>query len=448
VKLLDFGIAKLGAIQGEATPQTRASVILGTPDYISPEQARGRPISPQTDLYAVGCVLFEMVTGQRLFKGENTLATMWSHVEDAPPVPSSLRPDIPQALDEIILWSLEKNSASRPPSAEAMREALAQVRLSLGPGAAMTPSPTTGSGERPIGAPTPPPSVRARVLAGTPSPSSPGQRVLGTPPPSRSGSQSSVSGRRPVTRGPVPASPETRMAPLTAVTVPEPVGGDAFRTAPTAVRPAVDDAPAAANAPNLDPSIVPTNPEREAYAPQRSKLPLVLAALIGVLLLGVAALLVIPSGDAEVIAEAPPTPKPVEPPKPVPPKVDPEPVDPTPVVVAPDREPDVKPEPPKPDVKPDVPPVAVNDPPKEPVKDPKPVVKNDSPKPKGPTTQQLQARLAKLEQKLAAREAERGEKDRVLRQIFDQARKDIASATTDAQRRAASQQLDEIQRQF
>jgi serine/threonine-protein kinase len=141
VKLLDFGIAKLGAIPGEATPQTRASIILGTPDYISPEQARGKPISPQTDLYAVGCVLFEMLTGQRLFKGENTLATMWAHVEDPPPLPSSLRPEIPPALDELILWALEKDPKSRPPSAEAMRAALEQVRLSLGPGAALTPNP-------------------------------------------------------------------------------------------------------------------------------------------------------------------------------------------------------------------------------------------------------------------------------------------------------------------
>jgi hypothetical protein len=104
--------------------------------------------------------------------------------------------------------------------------------------------------------------------------------------------------------------------------------------------------------------------------------------------------------------------------------------------------PDVTP-PPKPDVKPPKPDVA---PPKPDVKPPKPDV--TPPKPKGITEQQLQARLSKLEQKLAAREAETGEKDRVLRQFLDQARKDIASASTDAQRKEAARFLDEIQGQF
>ncbi|GMU61723.1 MAG: hypothetical protein AMXMBFR34_34860 [Myxococcaceae bacterium] len=439
VKLLDFGIAKLGALQGESTPQTRASVILGTPDYISPEQARGKPISPQTDLYAVGAVLFEMVTGQRLFKGENTLATMWAHVEDPPPVPSTLRPDVPQALDEIILWALEKKSESRPPSAEVMRDALAQVRQSLGPGQAMTPSPGTGSGERVLVGHTPPPSVRQRVLATTPSPSSAGQKALGTPPP-KSGSQSSVSGRRPAVK---PPSPETKLAPLTSMT------RDEERPTEAALPPA-PAAPSTRLAPELegegrgDQAEV-TDPEATAYRPQKSKLPLVLAGVVGVLLLGVTVLFLLPDSKPDVVDEhalKPPV-KPRE-------DVEPPPPEPTKPVVAPSPPEPAKPVAvvtPPPPTKPDAPvPPPVKPPPPKPDEPAKP--KADPPKPRGITSQQLQARLAKLEQKLAAREAETGEKDRVLRQFLDQARKDIASASTDGQRKEAAQFLDEIQRQF
>ncbi len=224
VKLLDFGIAKLGAIQGEATPQTRASVILGTPDYISPEQARGKPISPQTDLYALGCVLFEMLTGERVFRGENTLQTMWMHVEDKPPVPSSIRPDLPKELDDIILWALAKEASDRPPSAGEMRDQLAIIRATYAPTGQFTPPPSSG-GLKPI-ATTPPPSGRNRPLGGTPAPRSGGQPALKTPHPgSRSGGQSSLSGRTrsppavtapgvsPNTLGEQPS--ETRVAPLT-----------------------------------------------------------------------------------------------------------------------------------------------------------------------------------------------------------------------------------------
>ncbi len=165
VKLLDFGIAKLDTLQGEQTPQTRASVILGTPDYISPEQARGYAISPQTDLYAVGCVLFEMLTGQRLFKGENTLQTMWSHVEDAPPAPSSLRPELPKELDDAVLWTLAKRPEERPASAAVLRDFLDALRPAFGP-SGVTPPPISGN-SLPLLSRTPPPSARSRPLAVT-----------------------------------------------------------------------------------------------------------------------------------------------------------------------------------------------------------------------------------------------------------------------------------------
>ncbi len=417
VKLLDFGIAKLGAIQGEATPQTRASVILGTPDYISPEQARGKPISPQTDLYALGCVLFEMLTGERVFRGENTLQTMWMHVEDKPPVPSSIRPDLPKELDDIILWALAKEASDRPPSAGEMRDQLAIIRATYAPTGQFTPPPSSG-GLKPI-ATTPPPSGRNRPLGGTPAPRSGGQPALKTPHPgSRSGGQSSLSGRTrsppavtapgvsPNTLGEQPS--ETRVAPLTGLN---------------------EAAPAREPVAELGS----TDPAVEITPPAKSKLPLVLAAVGGVLVLALAVLFLLPGKPPEeppvAVADLKPVevPKPVETPKPV--------EDPTPV------------ETPKPVEVPT--PVEVP----KPVEAPKPVevpTPVETPKPKGKviTNEQLIARLKRIEAQLASKESETGQKDNVLRQFIDQGRKQIQRASSDADRREAWSFLGDIEAQL
>ncbi|MDP1825099.1 MAG: protein kinase [Archangium sp.] len=416
VKLLDFGIAKLGAIAGEATPQTRASVILGTPDYISPEQARGKAISPQTDLYALGCVLFEMLTGERVFRGENTLQTMWMHVEDKPPVPSSIRPDIPPELDEVILWALEKESVNRPPSAAVMRDQLLAIKNQLAPTGQFTPPPTTSSGgQRPIST-TPPPSGRNRVVGSTPAPRSGSLAPVKTPAP-RSGGHPSISGR---TRSPPAppavtapgtggASPETRMSPLTAMTGEAPLP----------------------SSPSLQLDVA---GEEAAPVAPKSKLPLILAGLVGLLALGVAALFAM-SNDTqqpEVPPIAPVDVKPVEPPKVEPPRVDPP------------KDPVANVEPPK--VDPPKDPVANVEPPKV----VEPPVKVDPPKPKGRviTTEALVARLKKIEALLASKEAETGQKDAVLRQFIEQGRKEIQKATNDSDRKAAWGFLGDIEGQL
>jgi eukaryotic-like serine/threonine-protein kinase len=128
VKLLDFGIAKLGAFEGQAAAQTRASVIVGTPDYLAPEQARGKPISVQTDIYSLGVVAFEMLTGQRPFKGENALQTMWMHVESQAPAPSGLNASVPKSVDDLVLWAMEKEPNDRPKNAGDMRAKVAGLR--------------------------------------------------------------------------------------------------------------------------------------------------------------------------------------------------------------------------------------------------------------------------------------------------------------------------------
>ena len=173
VKLLDFGIAKLNALQGESTPQTRASVIIGTPDYLPPEQARGLAVSAQTDLYSLGIVLFELLTRRKPFKGQNDLQTMWMHVEQAAPAPSSFHPDIPPELDDLVLWALQKNPADRPASADEMLAAVRSVK------ALIAQSSPGALGAAPA---LPPPA---------PPPSNPGARPSLTPAPARPDTRSS-----------------------------------------------------------------------------------------------------------------------------------------------------------------------------------------------------------------------------------------------------------------
>ncbi len=453
VKLLDFGIAKLGALPGESTPQTRASVILGTPDYISPEQARGKPISPQTDLYAIGCVIFEMVTGERVFKGENTLQTMWMHVEDKPPVPSSLRPDIPPELDDAILWALEKEPANRPPSAAELKDRLAQIRSMFAPTGQFTPVPGPG-GYAPIGAGgTPPPSGRNRVLGGTPAPRSGGQPPLRTPAPARSGSQSSLSGRSRVPPQPdvtqagvsinrdaltsdrpaVPRSSDTRLAPLTAMTGESPL---THSSSPPSLQMHVE----------VDEHQVGTEAEVPVEATPKSKLPLVLAGAVAVLLLAIVVVFVLPGrGPAVDLSE----PQPIKVDTPV------RPIEPPPVVKV--EPPPVKVEPPPPEKPVEPPPVVkVEPPPTEKPVEPPPFAKNpdaqknDVPvvKKKVISVEQLAARYKKIEGLLAAKESETGQRDNIVRQFLDQAKQQIQRANSDAERKEAWGFLGDIEGQL
>ena len=120
VKVLDFGIARADGASG--TTRTRA--VLGTPAYLSPEQASGQAAGPQTDLYSLGCVLFEMLTGAPPFSADTAVGVAYRHVHDDPGPPSALRPGLPARLDLITARLLAKNPADRPPSALAARAGL------------------------------------------------------------------------------------------------------------------------------------------------------------------------------------------------------------------------------------------------------------------------------------------------------------------------------------
>lgn len=121
--LTDFGIAKL---QGtSASTVTRA--LIGTPRYISPEQAESRPVDERSDLYSLGIVLYEMLTGVTPFRGDNPIAIMMQHVHEMPAPPSLINPSISPAVSAVVLQSISKDPQVRFPSATAMTVALAQA---------------------------------------------------------------------------------------------------------------------------------------------------------------------------------------------------------------------------------------------------------------------------------------------------------------------------------
>jgi len=124
-KVTDFGIARAGA-----AGMTQTGSVMGTAEYISPEQAQGIEVGKATDIYSLGIVLYETLTGILPFKGENSLAVAMKQVKEKPLPPTILNPEIPVPLEAIILKALEKNPADRYPSAEAVRKDL--LRASKG----------------------------------------------------------------------------------------------------------------------------------------------------------------------------------------------------------------------------------------------------------------------------------------------------------------------------
>jgi serine/threonine-protein kinase len=126
VKLLDFGVAVALSDEGEGEKKHRGFAIFGTPEYMAPEQVSGESIDGRCDLYALGCVLYEMVTGTRPFEGTSSVITMGKQLRETPEPPRARRPgrDIPVELERVILKALEKVADRRYGSAAEMREAL------------------------------------------------------------------------------------------------------------------------------------------------------------------------------------------------------------------------------------------------------------------------------------------------------------------------------------
>jgi len=123
VKIMDFGLAKTA----DDLELTQDGASMGTLHYMSPEQAKGQPLDPRTDIYSFGIVLYEMVTGQLPFQGDYYQAVLYSLLNEDPSPPSSLRPEAPAALDQCVLKMLEKNRDHRFRDVEEVQSALADL---------------------------------------------------------------------------------------------------------------------------------------------------------------------------------------------------------------------------------------------------------------------------------------------------------------------------------
>jgi beta-lactam-binding protein with PASTA domain len=168
LKVTDFGIARSGASQ-----MTEAGSIVGTAQYLSPEQARGAPVDPRSDLYSLGIVLYEMLTGKVPFTGDTPVEIAMKHLSQIPEPPSSLRPDVPHDLDAVVMRALAKDPEQRYGSSEEMDADLARVARGVAvsreteeamtqvlSGAGLTAAQTMVTRPRAVAAPPAPPAYR------------------------------------------------------------------------------------------------------------------------------------------------------------------------------------------------------------------------------------------------------------------------------------------------
>ncbi|MFJ3584570.1 protein kinase [Streptomyces sp. NPDC090127] len=201
VKVMDFGIAR--AMQSGVTSMTQTGMVVGTPQYLSPEQALGRAVDARSDLYSVGIMLFQLLTGRLPFDADSPLAIAYAHVQEEPVAPSSINRSVSPAMDALVARALKKNPNERFPSASAMQDeclrvlsagqtgapiivAGGPVSSGAGVGSAVfppigTPPPATHGVQHPYQQPTPQPSPYGPP---TPAPTYGYPQQAQTPPPS------------------------------------------------------------------------------------------------------------------------------------------------------------------------------------------------------------------------------------------------------------------------
>ncbi len=125
VKVMDFGIAR--AMADSAATMTQTAQVIGTAQYLSPEQARGERVDARSDIYSTGCVLYELLTGQPPFTGDSPVAIAYQHVREDPIPPSRIDPEIPRWADAIVLKAMAKDPLQRYQSAAEMRADIQRV---------------------------------------------------------------------------------------------------------------------------------------------------------------------------------------------------------------------------------------------------------------------------------------------------------------------------------
>jgi serine/threonine protein kinase len=203
VYLVDFGLARSDS---DDRSIGGAGSFLGTPRYAAPEQAAGRPVDARTDGYALGCVLYECLTGRPPFPGGSGEAVLLAHLEAAPPRVTALRPDLPPTIDQVVARAMAKDPADRFPSCRALaaatRQALAPPPTHRQPAA---PEATHRQPAAPPGPPVPPPPVMGTP---EPHPPAPGPPVGERSPEARSGAPAVHTPPGPAgPAGPGPADP-------------------------------------------------------------------------------------------------------------------------------------------------------------------------------------------------------------------------------------------------
>ncbi|MDF0529379.1 Stk1 family PASTA domain-containing Ser/Thr kinase [Tsukamurella sp. 8F] len=135
IKVMDFGIAR--AMSDPNAGMTQTAAVIGTAQYLSPEQARGETVDARSDVYAAGCVLFELLTGEPPFTGDSPVSVAYQHVREDPRTPSAVLSSVPPELDSIVLKAISKNPANRYQTAGEMRQDLIRVLAGRKPEAPM-----------------------------------------------------------------------------------------------------------------------------------------------------------------------------------------------------------------------------------------------------------------------------------------------------------------------
>ncbi|WP_407912950.1 protein kinase domain-containing protein [Kitasatospora sp. NE20-6] len=187
VKVMDFGIAR--ALQSGVTSMTQTGMVVGTPQYLSPEQALGKSVDARSDLYSVGCMLFELLTGGLPFDGDSAFSIAYKHVQEPPPAPSTINRAVTPAVDALVERALRKDPAHRFPTAEAMRDEVERVNSATQAGGAPLQASTPlviGEGPRSVSAApslTNFPQVSGDIRTPAPQVQQPYQPQVSTPPP-------------------------------------------------------------------------------------------------------------------------------------------------------------------------------------------------------------------------------------------------------------------------
>ena len=193
VRVADFGIARAVTEAQVTLPGTT----MGSVHYFSPEQARGESATAASDIYSLGIVLFEELTGQRPFSGDGAAAVAMARLTTTPPRPSALRPSVPRELDEIVTRAMALDPADRYPSAAAMASALEGFLADGSPGRRQPPRPVPPRSRSP---PRPRRARRRSRIRPAPTRARPRRRPRCRPPGRRRRRRSSDDGRRRATR--------------------------------------------------------------------------------------------------------------------------------------------------------------------------------------------------------------------------------------------------------